>query len=522
MSQGTPEVYTSSDAVPPDADQLAARGRARRGIPHHRRAAAQSERAARVRRRRGGCSSRSALFYGVHLAVLFYLLMVGARAHRHQRHLARVGERSRARVARGGIGGGGVGADVAQRRRALGGARRDRGPAHDGRRGGDDRDRHRACWDWRPRTTRSGGAAAASAPRCWRLRCSARWRCRSRRAVPASPGLAGSLATAMADARRCRSRARGSSCCCSTARRSNTSGRAPPADGSRTSRGCSRLARRWIWPRSGRPAPIRCGRRWRPACIRRRTACGRRPVYYVRGDTRPLALLPGSLLLARARASRASAPRSRTRRRSLRARPLWSILADAGITAGVVRWPLTFPAQPVHGFVLSDRFHQLLGSFLELDESAAYPSERAAGGAQRVCRRRRDARLAAVAGVRRRASASPEASAGLRDQFYSRAMRDLRAEWPVQFRRCATRGSTPSATTTCATRSRATFGGASEDERRRRLQVIDRYYGYIDSEIGAAHRRSAARAICCWSSRASAWSRRTPSSACSRGCSAIR
>ena len=38
-----PEVYTSSDAVPADADQLAARRRAWCGVPHHHRAAAQPE-----------------------------------------------------------------------------------------------------------------------------------------------------------------------------------------------------------------------------------------------------------------------------------------------------------------------------------------------------------------------------------------------------------------------------------------------------------------------------------------------
>ncbi len=58
-------------------------------------------------------------------------------------------------------------------------------------------------------------------------------------------------------------------------------------------------------------------------------------------------------------------------------------------------------------------------------------------------------------------------------------------------------------------------GGANEEERRRRLQVFDRYYGDIDGEIGDGDRRAASRAICCSSSRASACSRRSRSSACS-------
>ena len=56
----------------------------------------------------------------------------------------------------------------------------------------------------------------------------------------------------------------------------------------------------------------------------------------------------------------------------------------------------------------------------------------AAGRPQRVCRRRTNTRLAAVAGRPTPVRSSPEASAGLRDQFYSRAIRDLRAQWPVQ------------------------------------------------------------------------------------------
>jgi len=35
----------------------------------------------------------------------------------------------------------------------------------------------------------------------------------------------------------------------------------------------------------------------------------------------------------------------------LRARPLWDILADYHMTAGIVRWPLTSPVQSTPGYV---------------------------------------------------------------------------------------------------------------------------------------------------------------------------
>jgi hypothetical protein len=207
--------------------------------------------------------------------------------------------------------------------------------------------------------------------------------------------------------------------------------------------------------------------------------------YYVRGDARPFALLPDhcfshvlvQLGLLR-RESNSSA--------SLRARPLWSILATAGISAGIVRWPLTSPAPPVHGFILSDRFHQLLGSVLELDASAAYPVEvlpvarRAFADPEEIP----DWLPSPVAGDG--ASSSPERSAGLRDLFYSRAMRNLRAEWPVQLTAVRYQGLDTVGHYNLRYTEPRDMGESSDDERRRRLQVIERYYSYIDSEIGEA------------------------------------
>ena len=96
-----------------------------------------------------------------------------------------------------------------------------------------------------------------------------------------------------------------------------------------------------------------------------------------------------------------------------RARPFWSILSDAGIRVGIVRWPLTYPAQTVQGFVVSDRFHELLGSMFEFDERVAYPSD-----ALPV------ARAAFTDGPETPAAAPPTSDD--RDRFYSKAMRDLR------------------------------------------------------------------------------------------------
>jgi hypothetical protein len=207
--------------------------------------------------------------------------------------------------------------------------------------------------------------------------------------------------------------------------------------------------------------------------------------YYVRGDTRPFALLP-DYCFSHVLVHLGFLRREPNSSASLRGRALWSILADAGISAGIVRWPPTFPAQPVHGFVVSDRFHQLLGSFSELDGGAAFPA--------RVLPVARNAFFEAGDGAESlpspvaagSASASPEASAGSRDRFYSRALRDLRAEWPVQLSAVRYQGLDTVGHYNLRYTEPRDVGGASEEERRRQVQVVDRYYGYIDSEIGAA------------------------------------
>jgi hypothetical protein len=54
---------------------------------------------------------------------------------------------------------------------------------------------------------------------------------------------------------------------------------------------------------------------------------------------------------------------------SVRARPLWSILGSAGLTSGVVNWPLTYPAQPIRGYLVSDQFYRPGTALLEPDDS---------------------------------------------------------------------------------------------------------------------------------------------------------
>jgi hypothetical protein len=61
---------------------------------------------------------------------------------------------------------------------------------------------------------------------------------------------------------------------------------------------------------------------------------------------------------------------------SPRVRPLWRILATAGLSAGIVNWPLTHPAQPTRGYLVSPQFYRLEDPSLEPDDPASvYPAE---------------------------------------------------------------------------------------------------------------------------------------------------
>src|SRR3954466_6994813 len=111
-----------------------------------------------------------------------------------------------------------------------------------------------------------------------------------------------------------------------------------------------------------------------------------------------------------------------------RARPLWSIASNAGVRVGIVRWPLTYPAAEVNGFIVSDRFHQLVGSIAEFDRAAtpadvlpwleASFSQPPAGPESH----------APHPGAAAAAAGTPEESALRRDRGYSAVMRNLAAE----------------------------------------------------------------------------------------------
>jgi hypothetical protein len=204
--------------------------------------------------------------------------------------------------------------------------------------------------------------------------------------------------------------------------------------------------------------------------------------YYARGDDRPIDLLPDHCL-SHALAHLGFVSERPNTSAAWRARPIWSILGGAGISSGVVRWPLTHPARPVDGFLVSDRLHQLVASIAEFNR-AAYPDAilPAVAAAAAEPEPPRPSRPPAPA----TGALGPEAAALGRDQLYARVMRQLAATRAPRFAAMRYEGLDTVGHYYYQYAQPRAIRGVSDEDRRRFAQAFDRYYAYIDSEIGAA------------------------------------
>ena len=165
------------------------------------------------------------------------------------------------------------------------------------------------------------------------------------------------------------------------------------------------------------------------------------------------------------------------------ARPLWNILSDAGVTTGVVRWPLTHPSQPLGGFLVSDRLHQFVGTEADLEDTV-YPPDMLPA----VLEASHASFVAAsdTGGAAGFLIGTPEATALRRDLMYARAAKAMTEEARPRFVSTRYDGLDVVSHYYLRYSQPPTPQGIPEAERRRYAQVIDRYYAYIDAELGAA------------------------------------
>ncbi len=165
---------------------------------------------------------------------------------------------------------------------------------------------------------------------------------------------------------------------------------------------------------------------------------------------------------------------------ALRAQPVWTILGRAGLSSTIVRWPLTWPAQPLPGIVISDEFHRASEIALALDEPGlTYPTELASRLA-RVGRPSTHTSPQALEPEHEAIGATPLAL----DRFYVTLADELTAEAPARFTALRLQGLDIVGHYFLRYAMPQAFGDVSEDERRRYGRVIEQYYAYVDTELG--------------------------------------
>jgi hypothetical protein len=175
---------------------------------------------------------------------------------------------------------------------------------------------------------------------------------------------------------------------------------------------------------------------------------------------------------------------------SLRARPLWDIGTDYRVFPGIVNLPLTRPSKVQWGFLVSDFFDEAATSPLRLRDTHAADPTTAAETARDVfdswqVRPWTDAVPGATAQDAVGSDAPLSAlRAGLWDQAYAETAQALEQEFSPKLTAVRYSGLNAFGAWFLQDAQPELFGQVPSANRGRSL--LDRYYGFIDSEIGRA------------------------------------
>jgi predicted AlkP superfamily phosphohydrolase/phosphomutase len=167
--------------------------------------------------------------------------------------------------------------------------------------------------------------------------------------------------------------------------------------------------------------------------------------------------------------------------KALRAAPIWSILSRAGVTSTVVRWPLTWPVQPIVGALVSDEYHRASALTLAFDDSrVTFPPD------LEHELRTRPVRPVAAASVAPALHGDdyPAAAPLALDQAYVSIADWLEQARPGAFVALRLQGLDTVSHFFLRHALPRAFGDVSEAERSRYGQVLEQYYRYVDAEIG--------------------------------------
>jgi predicted AlkP superfamily phosphohydrolase/phosphomutase len=211
--------------------------------------------------------------------------------------------------------------------------------------------------------------------------------------------------------------------------------------------------------------------------------------YRVKAGEPPIELLP-DYCFAQALSSFGFLQEEANTPASLIARPIWSIIGDHGASVDVIGWPLTHPAPPVPGVLVSDRFHRLSPARMAIDGAAeVWPpsllSEARAALSQPVVPDPASlVSLPSMASAEdREAMREPEPL--LADRMHLQLYRALSVP-SSRFTAVRFPGVDAVGHYYLRFANPAPFGDVSEEERQRYGRVLEEYYAFLDGIVGEA------------------------------------
>jgi hypothetical protein len=217
--------------------------------------------------------------------------------------------------------------------------------------------------------------------------------------------------------------------------------------------------------------------------------------YVVPGSDQPLDLLP-DFCFAQALVRLGLIEEEGHGSDAVRARPIWELLSGYGITAGVIDWPLTYPAHGINGYLISDEFlHRDAASLIASagEPPLAYPPD--AAEEARVARDTVTSGPASIVftaqpppppGIRPREGQVTPAHALAADvaaEQIAGALGELR---PAQFTAIRYPGIDAIGHYYLRYALPRAFGDVSDEERLRHGRVLEQYYTYLDGIVGRA------------------------------------
>lgn len=175
---------------------------------------------------------------------------------------------------------------------------------------------------------------------------------------------------------------------------------------------------------------------------------------------------------------------------AIRGRPFWEILGDWGLQAGIVAWPLTYPARADRGFVVSDRFDEAANSPLGLaDPDTAAPTT-ALDIAQESFYAWLSRPFSAFLPSIGPASLPPgNVDVARWDHAYGEAAVALEPRWNPSVLAVRYEGLDAFGHTALEDAQPELFGELRRDAPERSL--LDQHYAFVDAEVGRAIRRLA-------------------------------